>query len=185
VGHRGRDHMVIGFQTTYAISAYHHWCCEFVSRSGRGLQHYQIKFVSDLRHVCGFPPGPLVSSTNKTSCHDITEILLKVALNTINQTKPNHCCSTPNDYFFKLYPDENKFHSMGPCPLCTKTTPGCQVILYSYIFNILLYFLYLPKISYISSQNPIFFKTKREKSWIFYFEWKFHINMTNRCYTRY
>jgi len=29
-----------------------------------------------------------VSSTNKTDRHDITEILLKVALNTINQTKP-------------------------------------------------------------------------------------------------
>jgi hypothetical protein len=23
-GHRGRDHMVVGFTTTYAISAYHH-----------------------------------------------------------------------------------------------------------------------------------------------------------------
>ena len=32
--------------------------------------------------------GILVSSTNKTDRHDITEILLKVALNTINQTKP-------------------------------------------------------------------------------------------------
>ena len=31
-------------------------------------------------------PGPPVSSTNKTDCHDITEILLKVALNTIKQT---------------------------------------------------------------------------------------------------
>jgi hypothetical protein len=30
----------------------------------------------------------VVSSTNKTDCHDITEILLKVALNTINH-KPN------------------------------------------------------------------------------------------------
>ena len=29
-----------------------------------------------------------VSSTNKIDCHDITEILLKVALNTIKQTKP-------------------------------------------------------------------------------------------------
>ena len=29
-----------------------------------------------------FSPGPLVSSTNKTDRHDITEILLKVALNT-------------------------------------------------------------------------------------------------------
>jgi len=28
-----------------------------------------------------------VSSTNKTDCHDIDEILLKVAFNTINQTK--------------------------------------------------------------------------------------------------
>ena len=35
-----------------------------------------------------FSTGTLVSSTNKTDCHDITEILLKVALNTINQTKP-------------------------------------------------------------------------------------------------
>ena len=33
-------------------------------------------------------PGTPNSSTNKTDCHDITEILLKVALNTINQTKP-------------------------------------------------------------------------------------------------
>ena len=32
-----------------------------------------------------FSPGTQVSSTNKTDRHDITEILLKVALNTINQ----------------------------------------------------------------------------------------------------
>jgi hypothetical protein len=35
--------MVVGFTTTYAISAYHHWCCEFESRSGRGVQHYDDK----------------------------------------------------------------------------------------------------------------------------------------------
>ena len=33
-----------------------------------------------------FSPGTLVSSTNKTDHHDITEILLKVALNTITLT---------------------------------------------------------------------------------------------------
>ena len=33
-----------------------------------------------------FSPGPPVSSTNKTDRHDITEILLKVALSTIKQT---------------------------------------------------------------------------------------------------
>jgi len=42
-----------------------------------------IKFVSDLRQVGDFHPGTPFSSTNKTDCHDITEILLKVALNTI------------------------------------------------------------------------------------------------------
>ena len=33
--------------------------------------------------------GTLVSSTKKTDYHDITEILLKVALNTINTITPN------------------------------------------------------------------------------------------------
>ena len=33
-----------------------------------------------------FSPGTPVSSTNKTDCHNIAEILLKVALNTIKQT---------------------------------------------------------------------------------------------------
>ena len=39
-----------------------------------------------------FSLSPPVSSTNKTDRHDITEILLKVALSTIkpNQTKPGH-----------------------------------------------------------------------------------------------
>jgi hypothetical protein len=32
-------------------------------------------------------PGTPVSSTNKTDRHDLTEILLKVAINSIKQTK--------------------------------------------------------------------------------------------------
>ena len=54
MGRRGRDRMVVGFTTTYAISARYHSCCEFEYRSGRGVQHYVIKFVSDLRQVGGF-----------------------------------------------------------------------------------------------------------------------------------
>ena len=76
----GGDRMVVGFTTTCAISAYHNWCCDFKSRSGWGVKHYVIKFVSDLRQVivfCG-------SSPNKTDRHYITEILLKVVLNNIN-----------------------------------------------------------------------------------------------------
>ena len=50
----GPGGMVVGFTTTYAISTYHHGYCEFKSRSERGVQHYVIKFVSDLRQVSGF-----------------------------------------------------------------------------------------------------------------------------------
>jgi hypothetical protein len=61
--------------------------CECESRSGEvySIQHYVIKFVSDLRPVSGFL-GTLVSSTNKTDSHDITEKLLKMGLNTITIT---------------------------------------------------------------------------------------------------
>ena len=41
------------------------------------IQHYVIKFVS-------YCDRSVVFSTNKTDRHDITEILFKVALNTIN-----------------------------------------------------------------------------------------------------
>jgi hypothetical protein len=58
--------MVCWTYTTYAMSGYHHWCCEFESRSGRGVQHYVIKFVSDLRQVGGFlrfPPPIELTAT--------------------------------------------------------------------------------------------------------------------------
>ena len=48
------------------------------------MQSYVIKFVNNLWQVGGFlRPDTLVSSTNKTDRHDIAEILMKVALNTI------------------------------------------------------------------------------------------------------
>jgi len=48
-----------------------------------------IKFVSDLRQVSGFFLDTPVYSTNKTDCHDIAEILLKVALDTIEPNQTN------------------------------------------------------------------------------------------------
>jgi hypothetical protein len=44
-----------------------------------------------------FSPGTPVSSINKTDCHDIAEILVKVALNTITIT-PN-----PQLFFCAIY----------------------------------------------------------------------------------
>ena len=43
------------------------------------IQHYVIKFISDLRQVGAWvSPSPPVSFTNKIDRYDITEILLKV-----------------------------------------------------------------------------------------------------------
>ena len=44
------------------------------------MQHYVMKFVSDLREIGGFLQ---VSFTNEIDHHDITEMLLKVVLNTL------------------------------------------------------------------------------------------------------
>jgi hypothetical protein len=63
-------------------------CCEFEYRSGRGVNHNVIRFVSYLRQVAGFLrviPSPLPQKI-KTDRHDITQTLLKVALNSIKQT---------------------------------------------------------------------------------------------------
>jgi hypothetical protein len=62
--------------TTYAVSS------NPTHGEVYSIQHYAIKFVSDLWQVTGFSGY----SNNKTDSHDITEILLKVALNTINLT---------------------------------------------------------------------------------------------------
>ena len=57
---------------------------------------YNIMWQSYQWHVTirWFSPCTLVSSINKTGRHDIAEILLKVALNTINQYFPFSCISS-------------------------------------------------------------------------------------------
>jgi hypothetical protein len=79
----------IGFTTTCAISAYHHWSFELEPRSSRCELDTTLcdKVYQWLAAVRWFSPGTPVSSTNKTDRHDITEILLKVPINTINKQK--------------------------------------------------------------------------------------------------
>jgi hypothetical protein len=89
-GHLGHDHMIdwiynylymqsVPITTNIVSSNPAYVVCTLYS-----IQHYVIKFVSELQpiggflqvHVLWFPP-PI-----KLDCHDVTEILLKVALNT-------------------------------------------------------------------------------------------------------
>jgi hypothetical protein len=78
------------WQWSYGSWIYNYLCnqclsplmLEFESRSRWGVQHYVIKVVSDMQQVGCFL---------RVRRHDITEILLKVALNTIKQTKQKSC----------------------------------------------------------------------------------------------
>jgi hypothetical protein len=82
------------FTTYYCIEYTSHWTGFEITTSvvigtdciGSCKSNYHIK---DLWQVGGLPPGTLVSSTNKTDHQDITEILLKVALNTIKPNETN------------------------------------------------------------------------------------------------
>ena len=82
------DHMVVGFTTTWAIIVpitTKVWSLNSAHGEVYSIQNYVI--------VCQwFAAGPWIfreyycSSTNKTDCHNIAEILLKGALNTITLT---------------------------------------------------------------------------------------------------
>ena len=95
VGDR-RDCMVVGFTTTYAISAYHHFSWEFESHCCRCV------LDTTLSMTCGMS---VVSSTNKTDRYDMTEILLKVVLNTVTP----HC-------YIRVYIMDDYFKQQILCP---------------------------------------------------------------------
>ena len=106
------DPMVVGFTTTCAISVYPQWSCKFKPFSWWGVLNttWCVKVCQGLVTCRWFPPGTPVSSTNKTDCHDITEILLKVALNTINQPNPNFMILSYaiNTCFIMVIPNVNE-----------------------------------------------------------------------------
>jgi len=89
-GRRGLDRMVVGYTTTYAICAYHYYCCDFAGILLR------VRCTTLCDKVCQwlatgrwFSLGTPVSSTNKINRHDASDILLKEALNTIKPTNQN------------------------------------------------------------------------------------------------
>jgi len=60
------------------------------------IQHYVIKFVSDLPQAGGFLLVFRFHPLLKADCHDITEILLKLPVSAINLT---YCLSVANNFF--------------------------------------------------------------------------------------
>jgi len=85
----------MSWSSSYGSWIYNYLCnqslspLKFEPRSWRGVLDTTLcdKVCQSLATGRWFSPGIPVSSTNKTDPHDIGEILLKVALNNINQTQ--------------------------------------------------------------------------------------------------
>ena len=80
-----------------------------------------------------FSANTLVSSTNKTDCHDITEIELKVVLNiiTLTLTPDSKFCSHSSNYiphaaYCKRCSYQHDLHGHGYPPLNRGITPKCK-----------------------------------------------------------
>jgi len=91
--------------------------CSVVQNCLRSFRHKVQPYM--IKALCGFPQNTPVSSTNKTYHNDITEILLKVVLNTnnpkssINVSKHLLNAVGFTDKLLKLsrFPTSNKFGS--------------------------------------------------------------------------
>jgi len=77
----------------------------FLNDEVYSIQHYVIIACQLLAAGWWFSPGTPFSSANKTDRHDITEILLKVALNTITLTPYFFLCKPepPGEFVHTLF----------------------------------------------------------------------------------
>ena len=75
------------------------------------IQHYVIQFISDLRQVGGFLRFPPLKKIDR---HDITEILLKVALNIITLTTENCYRIEDIDNYGGIYLEGIQWDKWGP-----------------------------------------------------------------------
>ena len=121
---RGCACMVIGFTTTYAISAYHQERCDFEFRSWkRGVLDTTLCDTVCQWHAADRWFSP-VSSTNKTDHNDITETFLKVALNTINSNLEVLCIYTAYKKIHTVY----KSSQLHPASWVYGSTNQCLLV---------------------------------------------------------
>jgi hypothetical protein len=80
-------YLFLRFLKAYVFMTEHQSC--LIHLKDKQFKVLNASNIDDLSVTCGRSvvfSGTLVSSTNKTDGHDVTEMLLKVVLNTITQT---------------------------------------------------------------------------------------------------
>ena len=124
-GRCGHDRMVVGFITTYAISAYRHECCEFEYRWWRGVLNTTLcyKVCQCLATDRWFFPGPPVSPTNKTDRHDIAELLLNKQTNKHTATVPIYLFS-----IFQLF-SVARYECLMPLSSTSHQRPKARIVI--------------------------------------------------------
>jgi hypothetical protein len=97
-GHRGRDHMVVWFTSTYAFSAYHHLRCEFESRSCFNLHdkthHWKI---TKWRWIYCRKKGEMDATFNNISVISWRSVLLVEETGVLGEKPPNIVSSRPRN----------------------------------------------------------------------------------------
>ena len=99
-----------------------------------GLAASSDKVYQLLAHGRWFSPGTQVSSTNKTGHHNIAEILLKVALNTMNQIK-----SFISGHYMLVEGASGNFFTRAnlDTPVLQSTAASCRVTFWYHMFGAL------------------------------------------------
>ena len=102
-----RSNYILGLLLSYGSWIYNYMCNQFLSPLTLWVQipfRRGVLYTTLCDKICQwFSPGTPVSSTNKTDRHNIAEILLKVALNTINH---NHMTRNGMGFFtYKFTPN--------------------------------------------------------------------------------
>ena len=108
--------MYIWFYNINQVSIYIDYRCKFESCSWHGVLDTALcdKVCQWLETCRWFSPGPLVSSSNKTDRHDITEIRMKVALTTIaNQWLALVILHQTSNYFVFILPINLIWHDLS------------------------------------------------------------------------
>jgi len=97
--------MAVGLTTTYVISVYHHLSCVFEPCLWQGALDTKLcdKVCQWLAAGQWSSPGTPVSPNNKTDRHDITQILLKMALNIINHKPINQLSNIISSFRQNLF----------------------------------------------------------------------------------